>query len=355
MRRIAVVSVDRSDRGHLAPLVKELADEAILMKFDMPIAERLPMRSFTDTPLGISRTSASAVSWFAHEYERLKPDLVVLLGDRYEMLAAALASLPFVLPLAHIHGGETTRGAYDNQIRHALTKMSHLHFVSHRRHASRVYRMGEERWRIHVTGAPGLDRIPAEPAHTREQLAALWSLDLSLPWIIVTLHPETLDPAGTWALADAMCAALAEFPEAEYVITKPGPDTAHIAITNRLLEFCREHKRARIVTPDDAEYLSLMAHAACMVGNSSSGIIEAPTLRLPVVNIGRRQKGRTRGDNVVDVDASAHQITLAVGWPLTCGPLAMSGINPYGDGHAAPRIAKVLREIPIDRKLVEKR
>lgn len=355
MRRIAIVSVGRSDRGHLAPLVSALGDEATLVEFDKPVGDQKPLRAFTDTAYAMARTSASAVGWFAAQWETLKPDLVVLFGDRYEVLAAALASLPFVLPLAHIHGGETTTGVYDNQIRHALTKLSHLHFVSHRRHGARVYRMGEARWRIHVTGAPGLDRIPATPAHSREQLATRWDLDPSLPWVLVTLHPETLNPTGTAAMAAAMCQALADL-DVEYVITKPGPDTSYHAITNRLLDFCREHKRARIVVPDDSEYLSLMAHAACMVGNSSSGIIEAPTLRLPVVNIGDRQKGRLRGGNVVDVDARPHAIKLAVGWFVIglSAPLAAAP-NPYGDGHAAERIAKVLREIPLDRRLLEKR
>ena len=350
MRRIAVVSAGRADRGHLAPLLTELGEQAVLLDLDVLSEE---IQSPLDTPVGMARAAARTLGYLAGRYAEIKPDIVVVFGDRYEQLAAAHAATLAALPIAHIHGGETTVGAYDNQMRHAITKLAHLHFVSHQRHGSRVYRMGEEKWRIHVTGAPGLDRIPATPAHTREDLARRFGLPLDKPWLLVCLHPCTLETEDTAATCDALIEALSEF-DAAFVITSPGPDVSYHAIKERMFRFEQTDARAKIIAPTDAEYLSLMAHAECMVGNSSSGIIEAPTLRLPVVNIGRRQEGRMRGDNVVSVkahrDVIAHFIRYCVDGCLKC-----IGHNPYGDGHAAPRIATVLREVAIDRKLVEKR
>lgn len=340
MRRIAVVSVGRSDRGHLQPVIEALGEEAVPIFCSGDL-------EWGGEPVEVAAKIAREVHWFGTEWKRRRPDLILLFGDRYEQLAAAMASLPFAIPLAHLHGGETTAGAFDNQIRHAITKMAHLHLVSHRRHGARVYRMGEERWRIHDTGAPGLDRIPRLSEHTREELAERFALDPYTPWVLVTLHPCTLEYEQTEAVAVALRDALATI---DYlpVITAPNADTCASVITRTLGATCP--------APTDAEYLSLMAEAGLMVGNSSSGIIEAPSFRLPVVNIGRRQHGRLRSDNVIDVGTTSEEI--AAGITRALDPAfrdTLSGVNPYGDGQAAPRIAHLLRTVPLDRRLLEKR
>ena len=332
MRRIAVVSVGRSDRGHLTPVIEALGKEA--WEVGWPNEQRW------DTPHDIGLTMAKAVDFFADRWDAMRPDLILLFGDRYEMLAAAMASLPFAIPLAHLHGGEVTLGAFDNQIRNAITKMAHIHLVSHPHHAARVRRMGEKKWRIRVTGAPGLDRLPRNYAVIKKDRRQ----------ILVTLHPCTLEYQDTGDAVDSLIAALMTF-DADVVWTKANADTYADRI-NKSLE-CQFGPAAE---PADEEYIGLMACVAVMVGNSSSGIIEAPSFRLPVVNIGTRQKGRLRGDNVIDVPADADAIRDGIRRALEPAfRAALSGVNPYGDGHAAPRIAEILRTVPLDRRLMEKR
>lgn len=331
MRRIAVVSVGRSDRGHLQPVLDALGDEGRLV-------ECLP-GAFTDDPVGVSRRMGSVVRFFASVWEEERPELIVLFGDRYEQLGAAMASLPFAIPLAHLHGGETTIGAFDNQIRNALTKLSHLHLTSHRVHADKVAAMGEEPWRIHVTGAPGLDRIG--------QRIGVGQLGQRV--ILVTLHSCTLEYWDTGDVVDELVAALLKS-GAKIVWTTANADTYSDRINKALA--CDFGPPTDV---DDNAYLNLMASADVMVGNSSSGIIEAPSFRLPVVNIGNRQKGRLRADNVIDVGTTAAEISDGIRRALEPHFRAsLTGANPYGDGRAAPRIAEILRSVPLDRKLLEK-
>ena len=338
MRRIAVVSVGRSDRGHLSPVIDALGDDGMLV--DWPGCAAL-----ADTPKDVTQCLSTAVTWFGSQWERLAPDLILLFGDRYEQMAAAMASLPFAIPLAHLHGGEVTVGAFDNQIRNAITKMAHIHLVSHPHHAARVRRMGEKKWRIHVTGAPGLDRIIGRPRPRMHER----------PYVLVTLHPCTLEYEDTARTCEAMIAALETVKDHDFLVTAPNADTYGSVIKKRLSNWY-PRTRALSVAPDDDGYIALMAHAACMVGNSSSGIIEAPSFCLPVVNIGNRQKGRLRGDNVIDVPAAADAIRDGIRRALDPAFRAsLSGVNPYGDGHAAPRIAEILRTVPLDRRLMEKR
>ena len=329
-RRIAVVSVGRSDRGHLAPVLDTLGDDGMLV--DWPGCAAL-----ADTPKDVTRCLSTAITWFGSQWERLAPDLILLFGDRYEMLAAAIASLPFAIPLAHLHGGEVTIGAFDNQIRNAITKMAHIHLVSHPHHAARVRQMGEKKWRIHVTGAPGVDRL--EKFSIRTGIGRM---------ILVTLHPCTLEYQQTTDITQALIKALGKH---DVIWTAANADTYGSRINAAMTA-----SFGSPATPTDDEYLGLMAYAAVMVGNSSSGIIEAPSFRLPVVNIGNRQKGRLRGDNVIDVGTTAEKITHGIRRALDPEfRAALSGVNPYGDGHAAPRIAEILRTVPLDRRLMEKR
>jgi UDP-hydrolysing UDP-N-acetyl-D-glucosamine 2-epimerase len=273
------------------------------------------------------------------------------------MLSAAAAALPFVLPVAHLHGGEVTEGAIDNQIRHAITKCAHLHFVSAEPHARRVAAMGEEPWRIHNVGAPGLDRIRTARLLSRDELAQRLDLAPDDHWLIVTYHPATLEYQETGRHTDELLAAL-EKVDATCVVTYPNADTAGRTIIARLEEFAGRHDRVRLVRNlGDDVYLSLLRHADAMVGNSSSGLIEAPSFELPVVNVGARQAGRLRAANVVDVGPDRDEILAGVDAALTPAFRAgLSGMkNPYGDGHAAERIVRVLRTVELGATLTRKR
>jgi UDP-hydrolysing UDP-N-acetyl-D-glucosamine 2-epimerase len=379
LRTIAVVTVARSDWGHLTSVLTELraSSDVRLLLFvggthlsdafgrtveliegeGWPIAERIEMLEPSDAPEAIAASIGRGVAGFGRAYARHRPDLVVVLGDRFEMLSAAAAALPFVLPVAHLHGGEVTEGAIDNQIRHAITKCAHLHFVSAEPHARRVAAMGEEPWRIHNVGAPGLDRIRTVRLLSRDELAQRLDLARDDRWLIVTYHPATLEYQDTGRHTDELLAAL-EKVDATCVVTYPNADTAGRTIIARLEEFAGRHDRVRLVRNlGDDVYLSLLRHADAMVGNSSSGLIEAPSFELPVVNVGARQAGRLRAANVVDVGPERDEILAGVDAALTPAFRAgLSGMkNPYGDGHAAERIVRVLRTVELGATLTRKR
>jgi len=379
-KRIGVVTVSRSDYGHLRPVLEalrrapdlellllvagmHLASEFGLTVRDIeadgfPISARVEMLGGGDTPEAVAAATGRGVAGFGEAFARLRPDVVVALGDRFEMLAAAVAALPFALPVAHIHGGEVSEGAMDNQIRHAITKLAHLHFASAEPHARRIAAMGEEPWRIHTVGAPGLDRLATTEPLPRAALARELGLPEAGPWLLVTFHPVTLEYRDTAAHIDELLAAL-EKTDGFIVITYPNADTAGRLIIERIEEFAGRHPRRCRLAKSLGErlYLSLLRHADLMIGNSSSGLIEAPSFGLPVVNVGSRQRGRLRGANVIDVEPSREDILRGIegAQALPFRVRARAAANPYGDGHAAPRIVEILRSVPIDVRLVQKR
>jgi len=379
-KRIGVVTVSRSDYGHLRPVLEalrrapdlellllvagmHLASEFGLTVRDIeadgfPISARVEMLGGGDTPEAVAAATGRGVAGFGEAFARLRPDVVVVLGDRFEMLAAAVAALPFALPVAHIHGGEVSEGAMDNQIRHAITKLAHLHFASAEPHARRIAAMGEEPWRIHTVGAPGLDRLATTEPLPRAALARELGLPEAGPWLLVTFHPVTLEYRDTAAHIDELLAAL-EKTDGFIVITYPNADTAGRLIIERIEEFAGRHPRRCRLAKSLGErlYLSLLRHADLMIGNSSSGLIEAPSFGLPVVNVGSRQRGRLRGANVIDVEPLREDILRGIeaAQALPFRVRARAAANPYGDGHAAPRIVEILRSVPIDVRLVQKR
>jgi UDP-hydrolysing UDP-N-acetyl-D-glucosamine 2-epimerase len=341
---------------HLAP---EFGDTVKEIEADgFPIAERIAMLESGDTPEAVATSTGRGVESFARAFARRAPDLLVVLGDRFEMLAAAVAALPFALPVAHIHGGEVSEGAMDNQIRHAITKLAHIHFASADVHARRIARMGEEGWRIHTVGAPGLDRLAGLAALPREALAGELDLPAQGPWHLVTFHPVTLEYRDTASHVDELLAAL-DKTDGALVITYPNADTAGRVIIERLEEFAARHPgRCRLARSlGDRLYLSLLRHADVMIGNSSSGLIEAPSFGLPAVNIGTRQRGRLRGANVIDVAPFREEILRGIEAAQVPAfrARARAAANPYGDGRAAPRIVDILSKAPLDARLVQKR
>ncbi len=379
-RAIGVVTVARSDYGHLLPLLRALQGTAgvellvyvagshlaspfgvktgDLVEADRwPIAARVDMGIDDDSPATIAAATGRGVTGFAAEFARRRPDILVVLGDRYEMLSAALAALPFGLPVAHLHGGEVTEGAIDEQIRHAITKLAHLHFPAAEPYAARLRQMGEEPGRVHCCGAPGLDRLRTDGSLSREEIGQRLGRPLGRPTLLVTFHPETLAVADVPRQVEELTAAL-EKVEGEIVVTAPGADTGYRTISAALERLAGRRPLMRLApTLGDDVYTSLLHEADVMVGNSSSGLIEAPSFGLPVVNIGDRQRGRLRAANVIDVAADraaiAEGIRRALDPPFRRGLAGL--INPYGDGHAAPRIAAVLREVELGPRLIRKR
>lgn len=379
VRTVGVVSVSRSDYGHLVPVLRAIVavpdlalhlyvagmhledrfgrTERAIEADGWPVTTRIPMAEDDDRPVGVGASTARGVEGFARAFGAKRPDILVVLGDRFEMLAAGVAALPFALPVAHIHGGEVTEGAMDNQIRHAITKLAHLHFVSAPEHAERVARMGEEGWRIHTVGAPGLDRFRAFEPRSRAEIASELGLLAADRWLLVTFHPVTLEPGRAAAHCDALLDAL-EKVHASLIVTYPNADPESGAIVERIEEFASRHSRCRLVKNlGERLYGSLLRHADAMVGNSSSGLIEAPSFGLPVVNVGSRQRGRLRGGNVIDVEPTREDILRGI--ELALEPAFRAALrgrrNPYGDGAAAGRIVEVLRAVSLDARLLQKR
>lgn len=379
MRTIAAVSVGRSDWGIYRPVLSQIRDDPDL-KLRLVVSgahltresghtvneitadgfvvdHTVDMLMAADSPAGIAKSMGIGTLGFADVYQSNRPDLLLVLGDRFEMHAAALAAVPFGIPIAHIHGGEVTHGAIDDAFRHAITKYSHLHFPSTQQHADRIVQLGEEPWRVTVSGAPALDNLRAMSLLSRKQLGERLRLDLSEAPVLVTFHPVTLQPAETAAQIKEVVAALSDL-RGPIIVTRPNADTHHSQITEQLEQFCSKREDVRLVSSLGIQaYFSLMREARVMIGNSSSGIIEAASFKLPVVNIGLRQAGRPRSANIIDVDCVSSAIIDAV--DRACSTAFRGSLqdlrNLYGEGHAAAIITERLKSVPLDDRLLVKR
>ncbi|HPF98923.1 MAG TPA: UDP-N-acetylglucosamine 2-epimerase [Kiritimatiellia bacterium] len=379
MRTIGVVTVGRSDYGIYLPILRRMqADSALkpwvfasgthlsadfgmtvrdIEKDGFEVRERVDLELVSDTPEGIAHSMGVGVVGFAAAYERSRPDILVVLGDRFDMFAAVAAALPFKIPVAHLHGGELTRGAIDDALRHAITKMSHLHFVATEDYAHRVMQLGEEPRRVMVSGAPSLDNLRAMKLFTAEEMERLVGLPMDPAPLLVTLHPVTLEYEKAAWHAEELLAALAAV-DRPLVFTGTNADTGGRSIRRLIDDFVGRRANARFVENlGTCAYFSLMKHAAAMVGNSSSGMIEAASFELPVVNIGLRQDGRVRDANIIDVGHGRAEIAAGVAKALT--PTFRSSLrgmkNPCGDGHASEKIVERLKTVTLDNDLVMKR
>ncbi len=379
MRQVSVVTVARSDYSILRPLLRRInevddlnlhliaAGTHLVPEFgrtidtiaddNFVVADKVEMLLSSDTPEGIAKSMAIGVMGFAQSFGRFQPDLLVLTGDRFEMFAAAVAALPFGVPIAHIHGGELSEGAIDDAMRHSITKLSHLHFVSNVEAQRRVIQMGEAPWRVTLSGAPALDNLREMDLIGPEELAERFDLEMREPPMVVTFHPTTLKYAGTEAHTQALLDALRRI-NRPVVFTYPNADTSGHRIITMIENFAAAHKHAQVVINlGPLGYYSLLANAAAMVGNSSSGIIEAASFALPVVNIGERQRGRLCGSNVIHVAPDTHLICLAIERALSkeFRDQLRGMSNPYGNGRASERIIERLCDVPLDEELISKR
>lgn len=378
-RRIAVYTTGRQDYGvlrstllllrddprfelrvwaggmHLSPKFGHTIDAieadglrvAVRLDFIAPPPQPGSAPEHTSAVLGpagsMAAESARALELVTRAIETERPEALVLLGDRYETLAAGFAAALAGLPIAHLHGGEETEGALDNALRHALTKLSHLHLVSHAQHARRVRQMGEPAETVVVVGAPGLDNLYRDDLPDRGSLERSLGIALDGPSVVVTLHPATLggDPAAEVA---AVAQAMESVP-GSYVITQPNADRGAEAIRAFWSRWAPGRSRVAVVDAlGEKRYWGLLRIADAVLGNSSSGILEAPAAGLPVVNVGDRQRGRLRSAHVRDVPAEPGAIAAALRdalLPETRARLAqLSG--PYPSGPAAPRIVEAL-------------
>jgi UDP-hydrolysing UDP-N-acetyl-D-glucosamine 2-epimerase len=354
--------------AHLSPAFGTTVGE--IERDGFPIAARIECLLSSDSDVGMAKTLGLAVLGLADTLAQLRPDLLLLIADRYEMLAPASVALTLRIPIAHIEGGEISEGAIDDQVRNAITRMAHLHFTSTPTARARVLAMGEEPWRVHRAGAPSLDHLRRSTLLTRDQLQAALNLPLADritgQITVVAYHPVTL-LEDTTAEADAVFTALAQHAAAQsfhqILFCYPNADAGSHALMTRVRAFCAEHPNAHLfVNLPAITYWSLLREATLLLGNSSSGIMEAASFALPVVNVGLRQYGRERAPNILDSpdsgspDADSADADSAVTVPdiLSKIVIAQSAAfrdslrtleNPYGDGHAAERIVARILEV----------
>ena len=381
-RRIAVVTGTRAEYGLLSPILRLILSarslrlqllvtgKHLLPAFGrtvreieadgFPIAARIPSGLSSDSEAAVSASMARITAGCARAFARLEPDLLLLLGDRYEVLAAAAAAVPFRLPIAHIHGGESTEGAIDEQIRHSVTKLSHLHFTATAAFRRRVIQMGEDPRRVFAFGAPGLDDVRTAASLGRDELARGLGLPLSRPWGVMTYHPATLSARTASRESAAMIGAMSAVPGVVWACTLPNADPDSLAIVRNLRAAARrDPDRFRVFSSlGRTRYLSLLRHAAVMAGNSSSGLLEAPSFGLPAVNVGDRQDGRLRAANVIDVrrtEAGAIAAALRRALSPAFRGRLRSLQNPYAGRDACRRIVETLKRPPLGKDLLKKR
>jgi len=332
--------------AHLSRRHGETWREIIADGFE--IDARIDMLLASDSATGVVKSMGVGLIGFADALTRLKPDAIVVLGDRYEALAMAQAALILKVPIMHLHGGELSEGAYDDAIRHAITKLSHWHFVAAEEYRRRVVQMGEAPERVFNVGAIGLDGIRRTPRMSLEELSESLGFALRRPYFLVTYNPVTLmeePPAETFAqLLDALDA----FPEHQVILTYPNADNGGVEIIQALEAYASGQPERILAIPSlgSRRYLSAMSQAAAVIGNSSSALIEAPALRVPSINMGVRQQGRLSADSVIHCATSTADIRSAIEKALSSAFLALcaDAKNPYGDGQVAQAIVEIMRD-----------
>lgn len=311
------------------------------------ITKKVQMFLSSDSPSGIAKSMGLGITGFGETYEILKPDIVLMLGDRFELLAAASAALIAALPIAHIHGGEVTEGAFDEAIRHSITKMSHLHFTSTDSYRRRVIQLGENPDRVFNMGAPGLDNVERLNFLNQKALEESIGMILGPRSLMVTWHPVTLEPGETEKGFQALLDVLNRMEGVQVLFTKSNADTGG-RVTNQMIDnYVLEHPGTSVAHTNLGQlvYLSAMKYVDGVVGNSSSGIIEAPSFETATLNIGNRQRGRVRANSIIDCDPNVTSITsgLLKLFDVKFQSSLKNVINPHGAGNVAGNIVRVLR------------
>lgn len=387
MKKICVITGTRAEYGILSSLMQRLQDDPEIQlqiiatnmhlspEFGMTVNEietdgfhvdkKIEMLLSSDTPVGTVKSMGLAQIGFADAFEELAPDMIVILGDRYEMLAAASAALIFGIPVAHLHGGEVTEGAFDDSVRHAITKLSWLHFASTEEYRRRIIQMGEQPIRVLNVGSIAADEISRFRPMSVDQLEDSLGVKLAEDYIVVTFHPVTNQPGEAERQVGELLGALSEqvlkdseFNSVKVLFTMPNSDAEGRAVARMIRDWCDANvgRTLAVTSLGRDRYYSAVAHSAGCVGNSSSGLIEAPSLNVPTLNIGDRQKGRAHGNTVVDCAPEKHEIKaglMKILSPTFRKFVELQGNNPYYKPDTTDTIYRALKLAPLRRNAMK--
>jgi GDP/UDP-N,N'-diacetylbacillosamine 2-epimerase (hydrolysing) len=372
-RKICVVTGTRAEYGLLYWLMKEIeSDEDLELQIiatgmhlspefgltykeiekEFTIDKKIEMLLSSDTPVGISKSMGLAQISFAEAYNEIKPDIVVVLGDRYEIFSAASAAMISRIPIAHLHGGETTEGAFDEAIRHSITKMAHLHFTATQEYRNRVIQLGEHPSRVFNVGGMGIENIKRLKLLSKDAFEKSIDFQLNEKNILVTFHPVTLETSTAKEQFQELLDAINELEDTHIIFTKANSDTGGRIINQMIDDYVAKNSKKSIVFTSlgQLRYLSALQFVDAMVGNSSSGIIEAPSFKIGTINIGDRQKGRMKAESVIDCEADKNSILEAFKklYSKEFKNILNNLINPYGDGCASKKIIEKIKKVDLN-------
>jgi len=372
-RKICVITGTRAEYGLLRRVLQGIKDDPELTlqviatgmhlshefgytyreieKDGFQLARKIEMLTSSDTSVGIAKSMGLGLICFADALNELKPDLIVVLGDRFEIFAAVSAALVLLIPVAHLHGGETTQGAFDEALRHSITKMSHLHFVAAEEYRQRVIQLGEQPERVLLVGGLGIDNIKSLKLLDRSKLEASLNFKLGQKSLLITFHPVTF---GTSTSAEQMAQLLASLEAlkcTQLIFTMPNADTEGRALTKMVEQFIARNTNARAFTSlGQLRYLSCIAHVDGVIGNSSSGLTEVPSFKKGTINIGNRQHGRLQATSVINCDPTRKSIDIALERLYSSDFQAILNRvrNPYGEGGASDKVVKFIKGVQIE-------
>ena len=372
MRKICIVTGTRAEYGLFYWLMKEIESDRDLelqlivtgmhlspefgltykeIEKDFKIDKKIEMLLSSDTSIGVSKSMGLAQISFAEAYDELKPDILVVLGDRYEIFSAVSSAMIANIPIAHLHGGETTEGAFDESIRHSITKMSHLHFTATDKYRNRVIQLGEHPDRVFNVGGLGIDNIKKLKLLSKEAFEESINFKLNKKNILITFHPVTLESSTAKEQFQTLLDVVDELEDTHIIFTKANSDTDGRVINSMIDEYVssNSHKSVAFTSLGQLRYLSALQYVDAMVGNSSSGLAEAPSFKIGTINIGDRQKGRIMADSVIDCDNSLNAIKQAFTklYSKEFNQKLTHCKNPYGNGGASLSIKKCIKEIDL--------
>lgn len=379
MRKICVVTSTRAEYGLLYWLLKEIeADSELKLQLivtgmhlspefgltykeiekEFKIDKKIEILSGSHTSLDICAEMARVYEKFASALAELKPDILVLLGDRYEIFGVAGVASIMQIPIAHIHGGETTQGAFDEAFRHSITKMSHIHFAATNEYANRIIQLGEEPSRVFNVGGPGIENIKKLNLLNKNEFEKSIKFKLAKKNLLITFHPATLENSSAREQFNELLNALDELEETNFIFTKANSDTDGDVINKMIDEYVRQNpqKAAAFASLGQLRYLSAIKFVDIVLGNSSSGLLEVPSFKKATINIGDRQKGRARASSVIDVRPVKEEILAAIkrAYSKEFEQTLKDTINPYDGGNPSKKMVKILKEIKLDGILKKK-